>query len=248
MADKTIVVGDVHVGPNQNLRRAKWLGRLVKDVKPERVVFIGDFGTFDSLSNWDKDKRKLMEGRRYAKDVGALQNFVKTYRNEVPFIDDVRHILTEGNHEHRIARYIETHPEMEGQLDYLQEIGVKDEWKFVPYKSFYKYRGVSFTHVPIMENGRPVSGVSCMSRALQAVSGSVVFGHTHKLEYKACHRHGQSHLQEALNVGCYFEHIDEYAKGSVTSYWRGLVVLDHYKNGRFAYEAVPMGMLRRDYD
>ena len=59
MSDKTIVIGDEHVAPGQNLRRADWLGRFINDVKPNRVVHIGDFGTFDSLSAWDKDKRKL---------------------------------------------------------------------------------------------------------------------------------------------------------------------------------------------
>jgi hypothetical protein len=211
------------------------------------VVHIGDIATFDSLSGWDKDKRRKMEGRRFTKDIGALSGYLGLLvkGGKAPSYESV---LCEGNHEDRISRYLDTHPEMEGQLDYTGLVGIKGKWKIIPYRSFYKHNGISFTHVPIMENGKPVSGKLATGKSLEICSSSIVFGHTHKLDYTALHRHGQPHLQESLNVGCYFEHIDEYAQGSVTSYWRGLVVLDHYKHGRFGFEAVPMGLLKREYD
>lgn len=247
MSDLTIVVGDEHVGPGQNLRRATWLRRFIADVNPSRVVHIGDFGTFDSLSGWDKDKRKKMEGRRFAKDVAALKQYVHLMEPNA-FDSPYETILLEGNHEDRIARYLDTNPVMEGQLDYATQIGIKDQWKILPYRRYYKHAGISFTHIPIMENGKPVAGKYATGKALEVCRDSIVFGHTHRLDYTAVHRHGQPHLQEALNVGCYFEHIDDYAKGSMTSYWRGLVVLDHYKHGRFSFECVPMGLLKREYN
>jgi predicted phosphodiesterase len=248
MADKTIVVGDEHVAPGQNLRRAVWLGRLIRDVKPNRVIHIGDIGTFDSLSAWDKDKRKKMENRRYGRDVAALAAYCSLLKaNAGDAYDEAEHILTEGNHENRIDRYIDYHPVMEGQLDYVTQAGIQD-WKLIPFKSFYEYRGILFTHVPIMENGKPVSGKYATGKSLEVCSKSVVFGHTHKLDYTAVHRHGQAHLQEALNVGCYFEHVDDYALGSMSSYWRGLVVLDHYQHGRFGWEAIPMGKIKQEYN
>jgi predicted phosphodiesterase len=246
--DTTLVVGDVHVSPGQNLRRADWLGAFIKDIKPERIVYIGDLITFDSLSAWDKDKRKKMEGRRYSRDIETACEFLARvqvlYKGSLGLLPT---ILTEGNHEHREARYLDYHPEVD--FDYKQRLNLKDEYNInvYPYKEFYKYKGVGFTHVPITESGRPVTGKYPTTRALEICSHSVVFGHTHKLDYSSVHRHGQAHLQEALNVGCYFEHVDEYAQGSVTSYWRGLILLEHYKHGRFKFDTYPMGMLRREY-
>jgi predicted phosphodiesterase len=251
MSDKTIVVGDVHVAPDQSLRRATWLGRLVHDIKPDRIVFIGDFGTFDSLSAWDRDKRKLMENRRYYKDIHSMRTFLSNYcigSNTPDLYGSVEHILTEGNHEDRIRRYIDINPIMERQLDYADQIGIADTWKIVPYKSYYTHKAVAFTHAPINEGGKPVSGKTATAKVLELCDTSVVFGHTHKLDYKAAHRHGKKHLQEVLNVGCFFEHVDEYALGSMTSYWRGIVVLNHYDKGRFGYETIPLGLLRREYD
>jgi len=245
MSDLTIVVGDTHIGPGQNLRRADWLGRYIKDIKPNRVVYIGDHNTFDSLSAWDKDKRKKMEGRRFQKDLDTLKKFTNKV-NAAAGRYEYESILTEGNHEYRVDRYIDYHPELDGQLEYVVRGGLEG-FKIIPYMSFYKHKGISFTHVPIMENGRPVSGKYATARSLDICAGSVVFGHTHKLDYRAVHKHGQAHLQEALNVGCYFEHVDEYALGSMTSYWRGLVTLEHYQHGRFKFDCTPMGMLKKEY-
>lgn len=269
--DKTLVVGDVHIGPNQNLRRADWLGRFIKDIEPDRIVFIGDLLTFDSLSAWDKDKRRKMEMRRYEKDIKAGEEFLERMEAEAGEKLPTEIILTEGNHEFREERYIDYNPELEGSLNYKASLSLcadRDDsgrqsansrepsggnsrnirgWQTVPYREFFKYKGISFTHVPIMESGRPVQGKYATNRALDICDSSVVFGHTHKLDYASAHPHGRVHLKEALNVGCYFEHIDEYAKGSVTSYWRGLILLDHHKHGRFRFETYPIGQLRRMY-
>ena len=58
MDDTTLVIGDAHVAPDQNLRRFKWANQYIKDVGPDRIVIIGDFVTLDCFSEWDKDKRR----------------------------------------------------------------------------------------------------------------------------------------------------------------------------------------------
>lgn len=251
--DLTLVVGDVHVGPGQNLRRADWLGWAIADVQPKRVVFIGDFLTFDSLSAWDKDKRKKMEGKRYKKDIDAGIQFldrmytaIDTYAPkgfEMP-----EFILTEGNHEERLWRYLDYNPTFDAFVDYREDLGLPAYgWKVVPYKQDYVYKGICFTHIPITASGRPIARKDICGAALDTYGTPIVFGHTHRLANAQLHRKGQAHLQEALNVGCYFEHVDDYAQGSMTNYWRGLVVLDHHKRGRFGYTTIPMGQLRKRY-
>jgi len=245
--DITLVVGDVHVGPGQNLRRADWLGWAIKDIQPTRVVFIGDLLTLDSLSGWDKDKRKKMEGRRYAKDIQSGVEFLN--RMEAQMGDwDGEVILTEGNHEDRLWRYLDKDPSFSEHVDYRKDMGLDERgWKVVPYKEDYRHKGVCYTHIPITAAGRPISRKDICGAALDTYGVPVIFGHTHRLANAQLHRKGTAHLQEALNVGCYFEHIDEYAKGSQTNYWRGLVVIDHYAQGRFGFRTIPMSELRKLY-
>ena len=244
--NSTLVVGDVHVAQGQNLERADWLGRAITELNPTRVVFIGDLMTFDCFSNWDKDKRKKMEGRRYIKEIEKGREFISRMYDHAPnWKGDI--ILTEGNHEDRVSRYLDYNPELDGALDYQKDLGIKDEWTIIPYKEYYNVQGVAFTHIPISEAGKPLGGKYVCHRALELHQGSVVFGHTHKLQVAPLHRHGSPHLNQALNVGCYFSHIDEYALGSVTSYWRGLVLVDHYKHGRFGWMPFSMGKLKQRY-
>lgn len=246
--DLTLAVGDVHVGPNQNLRRADWLGWAIKDIKPQRVVFIGDFLTFDALSAWDKNKRKKMEGRRYQADINAGREFLDRMYAEMRGFN-TEFILTEGNHEDRLWRYLDGDPTFEGAVDYVSDLGLdKRNWRVVPYKHDFKYKGVCYTHIPISANGRAISRKDICSAALDTYGTPIVFGHTHRLANGQLHRKGTPYLQEALNIGCYFEHIDEYAQGSMTNYWRGLVAINHHKMNRFSYKTIPLSDLRRMYN
>ena len=243
--DSTLVVGDIHCGPGQDLRRATWLGKAIKDLNPRRVVFIGDFPTFDSLSGWDKDKRRKMEGRRYQKDIDACRKFLDMMYKAAGDTA-AEFILTEGNHEDRLWRYLDQDPTFADTVDYVRDMEI-DWWKVVPYRDYWRYKGVSSTHVPINESGRPVSGDTACKRSLGICNDSVIFGHTHKLASCSIHRHNSPHLTQAVNVGCYFNHVDDYAVGSVTSYWRGLVVVDHYSPGAFNWSPIRMGKLKKVY-
>lgn len=247
--DLTLVVGDVHVAPGQNLRRASWLGKAIKELSPKRVVFIGDFMTFDCLSAWDKDKRKKMEGRRYEKDIQAGKKFLSLMENELASSKvSPEFIITEGNHEERLWRYFENQPLFEGAVDYRHDLGLQEKgWRIIPYKEYFNHKGVDFTHIPINEAGRPVGGKYVCHKVLDNAVRTTVFGHTHKLGSAGVHRHGSPHLVQAINVGCYFEHIDDYALGSVTSYWRGLVMIDHYKPNACNFIPIRMSKLKKNY-
>lgn len=247
MHDYTLVVGDAHVAPDQNLRRFDWANRYIHSLGEQlkRIVIIGDFLTLDCFSEWDKDKRKKMEGRRYANDVDAGRSALWRMLDGVPSTLPI--VVTEGNHEERAKRYIDYHPELSGVVNVEFDLlyALPHQFEYIPYKQDWSYKGVSFTHVPIQENGKPVAGKYATVKALSLYHNSVVFGHTHKLDLACEHRHNSAHLNQAVNVGCFFEHVDEYAKGSVTSYWRGLVLLDHYAFNRVDVTTVSLGSLKR---
>jgi hypothetical protein len=246
--DLTLVVGDVHLVPGENLRRAVWLGKAINELAPNRVVFIGDFLTLDSLSAWDKNKRKLMEGRRYEKDIQVGRDFLDKMYAQMndTIIHDTQFILTEGNHETRLWRYLDEHPTFADTVDYRVDLGITD-WLIVPYGEYTSHKGVHFTHIPFNES-RPIGGKYAVYRALECHQYGTVFGHTHKLAVASLHRHGATHLNQSLNVGCYFERDPDYAHGTVTSYWRGIVLIDHYKHGRFGWTPISMGRMRQEYE
>lgn len=241
----TLVVGDAHVDEHQDLRRFDALGKYLRSVKPDNLVFIGDFLSLNCLSAWDKDKRKKMEGARYVAEINAgleaLDRIGKVPKNTTVY-------FLEGNHEDRLTRYLDYDPTFHGMVGVEKDLELADRgFVWVPYKSSVVIDGTSFTHCPITGIGKPIANPNVAQKALRLYSNSIVFGHTHTLDHAAEHRHGSPHLQQALAVGCFFEHVDEYAMGSITNYWRGLVLLNQYQENRFDIATTSMSQLLRSY-
>ena len=241
-----LVVGDAHIDEHQSLDRFRALGNKIRTEKPDCVVLIGDFLSLNCLSAWDRNKRAKLENKRYHLEIAAgnkaldLIGFGPARERVVVYI--------EGNHENRLTRYLEHDPTFEGFANVQQDLRLRErniEW--VPYKECFIMGGVNFTHIPIASNGRAIGNPNVAQKALRLFNNSVVFGHTHTLDHAAEHRHGAPHLNQSLSVGCFFEHVDEYAQGSMTNYWRGLVDLNIYGNNRFDIRTTSMSQLYNEY-
>ena len=247
--NKILVIGDAHVTNAQTLRRFDWLNRFILEHDPyDYIVIIGDFLTFNSLSSWDRDKRLLMEGRRFYKEIDAGNEALDRLLNGVNKEGKPSVIFIEGNHENRLTRYIEYHPELAGEpLSLPSLLAFRErEIEFIPYKSYKVINGIHFTHIPFGKS-REISGKDICSKAELVTIGSTVFGHTHELHTSCVHKHGMKHLQQILNVGCFFEQDEEYIAGKMTNYWKGVVELNNYEYGRFDINTVSMGQLERGY-
>ena len=53
---KVIVIGDAHDSPNIKQDRFKWIGKYIKAAKPDYIIQIGDWASFDSLSFFQKNE------------------------------------------------------------------------------------------------------------------------------------------------------------------------------------------------
>lgn len=240
---RLLIVGDAHVDETQSLRRFKLANKLIKAEEPDGIIIIGDFLSMNCLSEWDRNKRMKMEGKRYGNEISAGNRALDMMLDGTK-CSSIRYI--EGNHEDRLTRYFDTDPSFEGWNSIPQDLALRSRGiLWTPYKEVYTAHGISFTHIPTSGNGKPIGNPNVAQKALKLFHNSVVFGHTHTLDHAAEHRHGSPHLNQALSVGCFFEHVDEYAVGSKTDYWRGLVILDCYKPNRFDVETFALGRLER---
>jgi hypothetical protein len=74
MGKTHLVVPDQHAAPGFHNDRADWLGQLIKDIKPDVLINIGDAADMSSLSSYDKGKAQF-HGRNYEKDINAHLDF-----------------------------------------------------------------------------------------------------------------------------------------------------------------------------
>lgn len=254
-----LVIGDSHVDDEQSLDRFDALGNLIVDRRPEYIVSIGDFISFHCFSGWDRPYRLKMEGRRREKEMvagnlaldkllGPMTKLNKRFKLSKKGQYKPELIYIEGNHEEWEQRYLDENPELVGTVDYKKDLGLEERgFIHIPYREYCMINGVGFTHVPMNKMNRPITGVRIMRTALDSHSMPVVFGHTHDLKIEGQHRLGSEHYQQALNVGCFFEHVDEYAQGSKTDYWRGVTLLHMYSPERFDIEMISMSRLKEMY-
>lgn len=240
------VVGDAHVDEHQTLDRFDCLNKYLKHVRPNYVITIGDFLSMNCLSDWDKNKRLLMETRRYSLEVDAGNEALDRMCKGLP--KKTRLVAVKGNHENRVDRYFETDPTFLGTNSLEKDLHYyKRGFEVTEYKEHYYVNGVAFTHIPITSGGKSIGNPYVAAKALKLYGTSVVFGHTHTLDHCAEHRHGSPHLNQSLSVGCFFEHIDLYAQGSLTNYWRGIVTLNIYSENRFDIDTIAMSRLKAEY-
>lgn len=252
-------IGDCHINEKDNLERFKYLSKFIVEKLPDVIVIMGDFLTMDALNFFDKDKRKKLEGKRYCKEIDKgnealdiiFYDFLKLQnkqRNQKLKIYNPEIYYFEGNHEYRCVRYLEYDPTFDGFIGIEKDLKLKErKIKFIPYREYLNINGIDFTHIPF-NKAKEVCGINITRKVSQLMYNSCVFAHVHSMEYEAFKRHGQKELQQIMSVGCFFEEHENYVHGRITEYWKGLVLLDSWKEGRFDIQMFSLDRLKKEYE
>lgn len=263
MMSKTLVIGDPHVeADDPDLVRFDILGNFIAEEQPDAVVQIGDFLTYDSISAWNARRRLTMEGQRLSAEIRAGRDAYDRIMNPIHALNESRRrnrkalykpdlFWIEGNHCDRAFRYADQNPEMYGMVDYKEYFNpADDDWVVVPYREHCMINGVLFTHIPMSGNNQPLSSKHLVKNVIKDYTCPIVFGHTHKLAWECDGvrtTDGGMRLT-ALNVGCYFDNIPDYATGSrgPRDWWAGLVMLTHLnEHGDYDLQTIHMDVLRQ---
>jgi hypothetical protein len=242
-----LAIGDPHAKPDSSNERFSWLGNLIVDLRPKRILCIGDLFDFPSLSSYDKGK-KSFEGRRYRKDLEAGHDALKRIQAPIDAYNDEQRKKAKltrktpelyepikdfclGNHCNRLNRVIEEDPKLEGTIGLkdlrLEEFG----WKVHPFLAPVYIEGILCQHYLTSGNmGRAIAGDNAAKTILAKYHTSAIVGHSHNLNTATAARHGKQ--MWAGSIGCFFTEKEHYVDESVQSnWWRGLVLLENIKDG-----------------
>ncbi len=177
---KVLFIPDTH-SPYHNKRAWRLVMKVGQSWKPDIIVVLGDFGDFYTVSNFTKDPARkislsweLAESNRLLNNLDALGAKLK--------------IFIEGNHEHRLNRFIhDKAPELDGIVDVKSAFKLKERgWVHVPYRDHYKLGKVYLTH-DVNATGR-----NAVHRVIDTYQHSAITGHTHRIGY----------VIEADGIGC----------------------------------------------
>ena len=211
-----LVIPDPHVKMGVSNDRLAWAGKFAKDTNPDTIICLGDWVNMDSLSHFDRGK-KSFEGRRYKKEIDhaeeALYLFNKSLKDK-----KVRKIMLGGNHEHRITRFVEDNPELDGTLSVMDIPFTKYGWEYHDYENLLKKNFQSAT-----------------------------VGHSHLFDYAVRSLHNGRKIM-GLNAGCYLNHKENFAKGTQHLWWSGLIVKRNVNKGEYDLESISIKELKNRYE
>lgn len=250
----TLCFADAHSEPGDSPLRFEKLGSFIADRQPDRIVQLGDFISLSSISGWDMSKKLLMEGRRYREDIEAgrqavesifsplesLQNRqrkskVKLYSPEIDWL--------EGNHEERLGRWLEQHPEMEGSFDLARDLGLTQRGIVPhPYRQRIKRYGVNYMHAPLAGNDQPISGLHIPYKALQRFNSHIVMGHYHRSESATIKRTDAPHVQRAIVCPAFFDGQPHYLSPSCPATIDRGVILIHQREDEMTPRITEIGL------
>ncbi len=251
-------IGDTHTHPGDNSKRLQALGNYIVDKKPDVIVIMGDWFDFDSISKFNEPGSITREGMRLRKelDVGAMGYKIMLHELSYYNKQQAKHkhkqylpevIFLKGNHEFRLDKLAENNAIFSGAFSIEKELNQVYPTTMVEYGEYIDIDGILFTHIPF-KAGRPLASVvNTTGATLDLVDKSVIFGHTHRLEVKEKRRAGSYNLIRAINVGCLFENIPNYAKNDNPAWWKGLVPITSYGKGEFDFSTLSMTQLKKQY-
>lgn len=218
---KAVILPDVHINHNGYDKVYEPVKKFIKDFKPEKIILLGDFADCASLSGWDLSKTRKMEGRRHAKEMANIElelEYLSEYTDEI--------VWMAGNHEYRVERYLDTHSELEGMIEYQNCIDLdKYNCKWVPYNQFHKEGKLTMLH------GRYANKYHANKHS-RKISGNLVYCHTH-VPQRWCSVKENAVPHSVWCLGCLCKKNPDYLKGADGAWLHGFGILYVAKNGEF---------------
>jgi len=219
-----VVVPDVHLEPGTSLDPSYLaVKRFVKDVKPTAIVALGDFLEVGCFCHHDKRRKLKMEGKRYRSSVDQGFMELEYLANNC---EDLYFLM--GNHENWVYEYIQEHPELDGAVDLVGDLGLDDLCRYwVEYGEYISVGKLNFTH------GWKTNKHHAEATARE-FGDHIFYGHTHDHQESTPHFRKDQAPYAAVSCGCLCSRNPSYMKKHVSSRWiNGFVYIEVRDNGEF---------------
>lgn len=242
------VIGDTQVKQGISLDYIRWVGNYIATKKPDVIVHIGDHYDMASLSSYDRGMLSA-EGRRVKADIDAgdealqiIEDCIKSVPNYNP-----RKIVTLGNHEDRIDRFVSTHPEFDGYIGTGKLAFAKLGWEVYPFLTPANVCGINFVHyVQNVMTGKPLGGT--VLNMLKTVGESFVMGHKQVLEHTLRYLPLSGRPQIGIIVGACYDHDEGYKGVQGNHHFRGCVMLYECQDGSAMSKPISLQHMKELYE
>lgn len=203
-----VILPDFHI-PFQDDKTIDLVLKYVKDIKPDKIIQLGDFYDFYSISRFDKDPKRIDSMQDELDEGYTIWKKIKKAGKKSK-LEQV-----EGNHEFRLRRYLWRHPELHSikalELESIlkvKELGIK----------FYRLEDTCYINDNLIathganDDGCKLSQYSGYSakNTLDKMGINGISGHSHRAaSYYRTYMNG---VKEWHECGCLCDLHPEYVK------------------------------------
>jgi hypothetical protein len=251
-----LYIPDNQVREGVSLEYLNWIGQYIVKKRPSVIISAGDFCDAEAASSYDVGK-KSAEGKRIKADIEvakkAMTMLLKPLRQlqaeQIVKGEEVyrpRMVMTLGNHENRIDRFVNDNPSLHGFLSVDDLEYEKFGWEVVPFLTPIIIDGVAYCHyfVNVM-TGKPLGGGA--STMLKTIGASFTQGHRQTLDVATRFLSTDGSQQWGLIAGACYEHNEDYKGVQGNKHWRGIVVKHNVKNGSYDPLFISLDWLKAKY-
>jgi hypothetical protein len=173
-----IVVHDIH-HPKVDKPTLNALLHFLSENDIDGFTFGGDQFDFECISHHTKGKALYRTAGAYKLDVSTFDKQVLS-PIEKAIGSKAARIWHIGNHERFEDDFIEEHPELQGTIDHVSNLGLLERrWVVRPLGHSSKIGKLNVIHGEILTGIGNQAGMYPSRKAVELYSGSVLAGHTH---------------------------------------------------------------------
>jgi hypothetical protein len=220
---RAVWVGDAHDSPAiPDKSRFRWIGKYIRDTKPDMLGQIGDFATLDSLNTHVPNEN--YSGKAKPTFMADMVSFNEAL-GEMDLPEGLERHCVLGNHERRLFLFEERAPEAYGMMQFeLQKVFERHKWTYSPYGEIVSYGGVGFVHAALNRLGKTFGGKNAENQIANDAVHDLVIGHSHVARHIRAPKLGGNNCVQVLNLGCALPegHIEDYAQHSLTGWTYGI--------------------------
>lgn len=229
--ERILLLPDIHT-PFHDRYAWALVGKFAREFQPDTIVQLGDWIDCYTVSDHDKDPRRVHQLEDEAKGV-------RGQREELESLGAQRLIRTRGNHEHRFTTHVmQRAPALLSSVNLDTICGWDNgRWSNVPYLDHGMLGKLAITHCA----DKQVAGAGAVRSAANMFAASVAFGHTHRL---SCEYFGdilgRRHI--SVSLGCLADiSAADYASVANKRFWTlGFGVAFMTADGRFSLQPMPI--------
>lgn len=227
-----IVLPDLQV-PYEDKVALKAVEAYMADEVWDEYINMGDYMDFDCISSYNEKNLRAVEGKKIFADYEAGNAILDRHQSIVRKNNkNARFVMLEGNHDFRMERYIDEHPQLRGMLEVDVCLKFKERgFKFVRcFKDGEVYKlGKAYFHHGLYTNQNHAKTM------VDRFGVNIFYGHVHDVQLFSKVTWGKDKTIVGQSLGCLCDYEQSYIKQNPSNWQHAFATFFFDEDGHFSY-------------